>query len=58
MSYARIRSIDSDAARTGRQRIVIGRILERAKDADASQLMDTAANTLKLYDFIYGTATP
>lgn len=43
VTFARIRSIDSDAARAGRQRMVIARILEKLKSAQQSKLLGTAA---------------
>lgn len=47
MEYARIRKIDSDFKRTERQRIVITKLLEKAKDMSTTQLISMVTDSLE-----------
>lgn len=48
LAYSRLRSIDSDRARTGRQRAVLNAIAYKAKAMSASQMMSTCKTLFPL----------
>ena len=50
MAFARIRNIDSDVERTGRQRAVIEAMIDRVKDASPVQLMKMAGELARLVE--------
>jgi len=48
LAYSRIRILDSDFQRTGRQRAVLNALIEKAKDLDIAQMLDLVGVLLPL----------